>query len=338
MVRPGTLMDARAESPVDGSSDGQSLPRLKVAVLMGGKSAERRVSLDSGDTVVRALTEAGLIATPVVLEAEHITPLEKLDFDVVFVAMHGPFGEDGRVQDLLEAEGYVYTGSDAPSSRLAMDKLASKAVLEQAGIPVPPGEALEGDASPFDIIRAVERIGLPAVIKPCAQGSSIGVTIVRERGDVAAAFERAAALGSHVLLESFVGQRELAVGILEDRPLPVVELVTRREFYDYESKYIDGITEYLFDFELPEGHYARIQQIALDTHKVLGCRDFARVDMRYSETEGPYVLELNSIPGLTSHSLLPKAAARAGISFPRLVRGIVELAAARRSAKRQPDL
>jgi len=319
---------------VETSSDAKSAPALKVAVLMGGTSPERDVSVESGNAVVRGLTEAGLVATGVVLERDDIQPLGELDFDVVFIALHGTFGEDGRVQELLDAAGYEYTGSDAASSRLAMDKFASREVLGRSGIPVPRCEMLAAGASPFDVIRAVERIGLPAVVKPRRQGSSLGVTIVAERGQVAAAFEKAAALDSHVLVETFVGQRELAVGILDDEPLPIVELVTKRGFYDYESKYVDGFTDYLFDFDLPEGQYERIQRIALDTHRALGCRDFSRVDMRYGEPDGAFVLELNSIPGLTSHSLLPKAAARAGIPFPLLVRTMVELAVARRSARR----
>jgi len=306
---------------------------LTVAVLMGGTSAERDISLETGKAVMKGLTDAGVKAIDVVLESNDIAPLLCLTFDVVFVALHGTFGEDGRVQQLLEDEDLAYTGSDPAASRLAMDKSASKRLFREAGLLTPPGVEFCASASPAKIAAAADIFGYPVIIKPVCQGSSFGATIVDCAERLAPAFVEAARFDERVLVEQVVGEREFTVGILDDRPLPVIELITSETHFNYKAKYCQGYTEYVFDFKLPAAETKRIQESALAAHLALGCRDFSRVDFRYGRLEGPYVLELNTIPGLTSHSLVPKAAARAGMDFSDLVVRMVLMAARRRTGK-----
>jgi D-alanine-D-alanine ligase len=307
---------------------GGNLPT--VAVVMGGTSSEREISIRSGQAVVKALARAGYPVAEVVINEDSIRRLEGLKFDVVFVALHGAVGEDGRIQELLEARSITYTGSGPEASRLAMDKIASKDIFRSRGIPTPPDAVLSCGASEKEVKKAARKLGLPVVIKPACEGSSIGVHIVREASALADAFADASALGEKVLMEKFVGDREFTVGVLDDMPLPVIELVTSRQFFDYEAKYEDGYTQYLFDFELPERERGALQRFALEAHRALGCRDFSRVDLRLAAPSDIYVLEVNSIPGLTGHSLVPKAAARAGIPFAELVVKLVGLALARK--------
>ncbi|MBN1558297.1 MAG: D-alanine--D-alanine ligase [Lentisphaerae bacterium] len=288
-----------------------------VAVLLGGPSAEREVSLRSGAAVVQGLREAGYRARPVDVrdEAFDLPP----DCEAVFIALHGAFGEDGRAQALLDARQIPYTGSGAAASRAAFDKAATKRILDAHGIRTPAYEILRNGAA--------RRLPLPVVVKPTRQGSTIGVHRVRRAGDEAAAVRDAFTYGPEVLVERYIAGRELTVGIVGGTALPVLEIVAPEGWYDYGAKYTAGRTAYKVPAPLDDRTAQTCREMALRTFRALNCRGFARVDFRLGEDGCPYVLELNTIPGFTETSLLPKAAAAAGIAFAPLCGRIMELAA-----------
>jgi D-alanine-D-alanine ligase len=295
---------------------------LAVTVLSGGPSSEREVSLKSGRAVTAALETLGHNVT-----VSDITPdkLDALDIpaDLVFIALHGAFGEDGRVQSLLEERGIRYTGSGAAASALAMDKVATKCRFVEAEVPTPQFEVVTA----ADVDRVVETWPLPVVVKPIAEGSSIDIQIIRDAATLRSELQRLTARYGSCLLEAFVSGYELTVGILGNQALSPIEIRTKREFYNYEAKYIDNDTEYRFDIDLPPAVLAEVQALSVRAHQSLGCRHFSRVDWLVDrQTHQPYALEVNTIPGFTDHSLLPKAAGRAGLSFPQLCGRIIELA------------
>jgi D-alanine-D-alanine ligase len=243
----------------------------------------------------------------------------------VFIALHGEFGEDGTVQAELDARRIPYCGSGAAASRLAMDKAASKRRLERADVPTPPYAVFDRTNRPTPCLEP----GPPVVVKPVASGSSVDTCIARDRDHARRAIGAVVDKYGAALMERYVSGPELTVGILGDRALPVCEIRTKREFYDYQAKYLDDDTQYLFDLELPPALLTHVQQLGLAAHRALGCRAFSRVDVMVdAKTLRPYVLEVNTIPGFTSHSLLPKAAQRVGISFEQLVQRIIELSMA----------
>jgi D-alanine-D-alanine ligase len=288
---------------------------------------EREVSLNSGKAVYDALVRIGHRAVLRDINPDDLSALEpssgKIDF--VFIALHGEFGEDGTVQAELDRRGLPYCGTAAAASRLAMNKAGSKRRFDEAGIPTPPYEMVRSPE--FDGLPA--RVALPAVVKPVASGSSVDTSIVRTEEDLAAAIADVVGRYGEALVERYISGKELTVGILGERALPVCEIRTNREFYDYQAKYIDDDTQYLFDLDLPVALLKRVQAMSVEAHKALGCRVFSRVDwMVDSDTLDPFVLEVNTIPGFTSHSLLPKAAARVGISFDDLCARIIELSTA----------
>ncbi|MFU8779527.1 MAG: D-alanine--D-alanine ligase [Kiritimatiellia bacterium] len=284
-----------------------------VAVLMGGISAERDISLRSGAAAAAGLRACGYAVTTMDLQSEHFTLPDGID--VVFLALHGTFGEDGKIQALLDTKGIPYTGSGAVASRTAMDKAAAKLAWQRAGVPTAPFCVLsEGACVSFP---------LPAVVKPVSQGSSIGVHLVREEGEWAAALADAFRYDARVMVEAYVPGRELTVGILDDEALPVVEIVAADGWYGFGAKYTPGQTRYVVPAEI-SGQVARhLQKTALDAFRVLGCTGFGRVDFRLPPDGDPMVLEVNTIPGLTETSLLPKAAAVAGICFGALCERIL---------------
>lgn len=302
-------------------SEDRAATKLAITVLAGGPGAEREVSLQSGAAVAAALVELGHTVTVRDISPADLSALQ-VPADFVFIALHGEFGEDGDVQNLLARCGLVFSGSDTQASALAMDKAATKRRLAEAGIPTPRYEVhRHGQDS-----QSLSRWPLPAVIKPIGSGSSVDIYIVRDPAALETSLERVAGRYGAALVEQYVDGPELTVGILGDQALPVCQIRTKREFYDYQAKYVDDDTEYLFDLDLPRELLARIQGLSVQAHDVLGCRDFSRVDwMVDARTLQPYVLEINTIPGFTSHSLLPKAAARVGISFSRLCQKIVDL-------------
>ena len=297
-----------------------------VAVLLGGRSPEREVSLVSGKKVVEALESKGYAVAPVdPLDRDWIAQLQGIKPDVVFNALHGDWGEDGRVQGVLDYLGYAYTHSGVAASALAMDKQRAKAVLREAGILCPEGQLI----SRFDAARD-HVMKPPYVAKPNAQGSSVGVVIVPEGAN-----QPPAILGSEdwpyedeVLIECFVPGRELTVAVMDDKPLTVTEIVPKTAFYDYDAKYSDGGSVHQLPADVPQAVFDQCMQEALKAHKVLGCRGLTRSDFRYDpESNSVWLLEINTQPGMTPTSLAPEQAAHCGIGFPELVAWMVENAA-----------
>jgi len=297
-----------------------------VGVLYGGISSEREISLATGEAVARALGDVGY---PVRLLDVRDVPIGELSLeqmDVAFIALHGAFGEDGGVQSVLEVQGVPYTGSGVRASRLAMDKVASKLCFRGAGVPTPP--FVEIEAAWHDEVRidAAHTLGFPMVLKPACQGSSVGITVVRDESQLPRAIAHAFEFDDRVIAESYVTGRELTVGILDDQPLPIIELLFEGDLFSYSVKYTKGAATHVVDPDLPPGMTERVKLAAIAAHRSLGCRGCTRVDFRLAAGGEPYVLEVNTIPGMTETSLLPDAAAAVGISFPALCELGVNLA------------
>ncbi len=289
----------------------------KVAVLMGGWSAERAVSLNSGQAVLDALCRQGVNAHGLDVRRETVMrDLIEGDFDRGFIILHGPGGEDGVIQGALEVLGLPYTGSGVMASALAMDKLRSKQLLEGAGIPTPPYLVLEQD---FDPDYVVATLGLPVMVKPALEGSSIGMSKVNETEELVQAWHQAAAFKGKVLVERWIEGREYTVAILGNTPLPAICLETPQDFYDYEAKYQANDTRYLCPCGLATEEEQRLQRLALAAFQALGAEGWGRVDLMCTQDGTPFVIELNTVPGMTDHSLVPMAAKAAGINFDQLV-------------------
>ena len=298
----------------------------RIGVLCGGPSREREISLRSGQAVHEALLSLGLESIKVTLsqDPERIADeIRAAGISCAFVALHGWFGEDGTIQSILEQMQIPYTGSGVEACRYGMDKVFSRRRWSAAALPIARWALADSDSAP----RRAYSIGFPLVIKPVSEGSSLGANIVDSETELAPAVEEAASFGKGVLLEEYLPGAELTVGILRDEPLPVVQVVPKRRFYDYEAKYTHGLTDYRAPAPLPDTARDLVQQVALRAHSVLGCRGFSRVDLILVPDRGPVLLELNPIPGMTQSSLLPKAAAAAGISFPELCRQMLASAA-----------
>ena len=309
---------------------------MKVAVLKGGPSLERQVSLRSGARVEDALARLGHDVRPVDVGADFIEQLEADRPDVAFLALHGRGGEDGTVQELLDIVGIPYTGSGVLACMRSVDKVLTKHLLIEAGLPTPDffafSETAFRELGAAEALPAIEeRLAFPIVVKPAAQGSALGVKFARSARDVPAALVAAFSYDSRVLLERHVAGRDVAVSLLDGQPLPVVEAVPREEdFYDFESRYEIGRTDFVCPANLSPECTARTQELALATYKLLGCRGFARVDLMVEDsTDEPLVLEVNAIPGLTETSLLPMAAEATGIGFDDLIAKILDLALTR---------
>ena len=300
---------------------------------MGGVSSEREVSLHSGEGVANALRAAGFDVIDAIVDSRDLSCLEGVDVDVVFVALHGAFGEDGGVQRLLEESGLPYTGSDPEASRVAMDKVESKKRFIAAGLAIPEFETLDRIPDNAWTGALASRMGPTLVVKPSAQGSSIGVSIV-EPDELGAAVAEALTFDGRAVVERYVRGREITVGIVGRRALPVIELRPHHKFFDYTAKYTKGETDYVIGPDLPGGVAAEAQRMALEAFDCLGCRDLARVDMIYGDDGTVYVLEVNTIPGFTETSLVPMAAAAEGRDFPALCGDIVRMALGRVSATR----
>ena len=303
---------------------------MKVAVLGGGVGREREVSLESGRCVAEALRRAGLEVVASDIRPDDMRILDRRDVDVFFLALHGEFGEDGQLQQVFEDRGLIYTGSGPEASRLAFDKVVSKQLLARAGVPVAPGVEFTGSTEPAELDRQLRELGERLVVKPIRQGSSVGVHIVGSRQDAVAAARQVFTEFGDCMIESFLRGRELTVGVLGRQALPIIEIRSQTDFYDYHAKYVDDRTQYLFDTIEDPAVQARLQRAALACFDALGCRDFARVDFILSDDGTPYALEVNTIPGFTTHSLLPKAAGRIGLSMDQLCAGIVRTALAQR--------
>jgi D-alanine-D-alanine ligase len=310
----------------------------RVAVLKGGRSLERQVSLRSGARVEDALERLGHDVVSLDVGQDLINRLREAAPDVAFIAMHGRDGEDGTVQELLEILDIPYTGSGVLACVRATDKVLAKHLMIEAGIPTPEffafSETAFRELGAADALPAIEeRLDFPIVVKPSSQGSALGIKFARSAADVPAALVAAFSYDSRVLLERYVDGRDLAVSILDDQPLPVVEAVpTGDGFYDFEARYEIGRTEFVCPATLPGGLTEQAQELALRTYRLLGCSAFGRVDLMLGGDGELTVLEANPIPGLTETSLLPQAAEATGISFDELVGRIVELALERAPA------
>ena len=293
----------------------------KVAVLMGGLSAEREFSLMSGNGVLQALRSRGVDAHAFDPAERDLGELKKDGFERCFIALHGRFGEDGTVQGALELLGIPYTGSGVMASSMAIDKIMTKRVMISEGLPTPRYRLLRrGTYSASDIAAVPDELGLPLIVKPAREGSSIGLTKVTERSAMAAAVAQAEQLDADVLCEQFISGDEVTCPVLGTgagaRALPVIRIVAPDGNYDYQNKYFTDTTQYLVPCGLPEGEEAAIQQLVLDTFRILNCRGWGRADVMIDRlTRKPYLLEINTSPGMTSHSLVPMSARAAGISY-----------------------
>jgi D-alanine-D-alanine ligase len=305
---------------------------IKIAVLRGGVGREREVSLQSGRCVADALRDAGAEVIESDIRPDDLTILDQPDIDVFFIALHGRFGEDGQLQQILDDRGLTYTGSDAQASRLAFDKVVSKRLFAESGVPVAPTVEYPPDANPANIQAQLQGLGDRFVVKPICDGSSVGVHIVDGPAEAVASAQKVAAELGDCMIEPFIAGPELTVGILGRQTLPIIEIRPKTQFYDYQAKYIDDHTQYLFDTVSDEHLSTRIHQSALACFDALDCRDFARVDFILAEDATPYVLEINTIPGFTTHSLLPKAAAQAGFPMADLCLRIARDAFSRKSS------
>jgi D-alanine-D-alanine ligase len=288
----------------------------KIAVLKGGPSAEREVSLASGAAVARALRSLDYEVVEVDVTGHDVRWPEGCE--AAFIALHGTFGEDGELQALLEARGLPFTGSGSVSSRTSFDKVATKRILERQGIATPRYEVLTPGQA--------RTLPLPVVVKPPRQGSSIGISKVFEESAWPAALDAALKLDTEALVETFIEGAELTVGVVGEQVLPIVEIRAPEGYYDYRAKYTKGLTEYLVPAPLDEATTRACQSLAWRTFTALECRGLGRVDIRLTPDGHPFVLELNSIPGFTETSLLPKAARAVGLEFPALCEKILNLA------------
>jgi len=293
---------------------------------MGGVGQERDISIQSGRCVAEALEKAGFNVVTADIRPDNMDILEDDGIDVFFITLHGKFGEDGQLQQILEDRSLLYTGSGPVASRLAFDKMASKKAFARAGVATAAAIEFNTDS---DIRKSKEQLlefGDNFVVKPVRQGSSIGVSIVSDRHKVIAAAQETLKKFGDCMIEKFVPGREVTVSILCGQALPIIEVRTKTGFYNYHAKYLDQRTEFLFDTISDPAAVRNIEAVALDCFDVLGCRHFARVDFILSDDGIPYALEVNTIPGFTNHSLLPKAAAKVGLTMSNLCTNIIEAA------------
>ncbi len=289
---------------------------------MGGFSREREISLKTGKAIVKALTEKGYTAAGIDVGKDVADVLLREKIDLAFLALHGRFGEDGTVQGMLEMMRIPYTGSGVLASALALHKVMTKKVIACENIPTPRFEVLSRGEIDKERVQA-SSLALPRVVKPAREGSTIGISIVREEKEWLPALKEAAKYDEEILVEEFISGKEITVGILEDIPLPIVEIVPRSGFYDYHSKYTKGETEYVIPARIAREKYLYAQEISMKAFHALRCSGCARVDLMTDEAENPYVIDVNTMPGMTETSLLPQAASYAGIPFEDLIERIL---------------
>ena len=299
----------------------------RVVVVYGGHSAERDVSLKSGAAVLAALTRSGVDAVGYDLAEGGVAGLEALAPDSVFIALHGRGGEDGCLQGALELAGIPYTGSGVMASALGMDKLRTKALWSAAGLPTPESIALSPSA---DWSEVVERLGLPLIVKPVHEGSTIGITIVRDRGELEAAYADAARFDAKVMAERFVVGDEFTLSVLGDTVLPAIRVEVPNGFYDYEAKYLSNDTLYHLPCGLDAAQETALGELCLAAFDSVGCEGWGRVDVMRDGDGKFWLIEVNTVPGMTDHSLVPQSAAHAGIGFDELVVRILATAQGRR--------
>lgn len=298
----------------------EGLNKYKIAVIAGGFSSERDISLKSGRAVFQSLSKGGLTVEFIDLNKDnYLNFIDEYDFDIAFIALHGKFGEDGQVQKQLELKNKKYTGSSPKSSIDALDKIKSKVIFSDAGLNVPE----------YSIIKVNQQVKefsfkVPCVVKPRFEGSSVGLYVVQDEKNLKSSILEALKLDQDVIVEAFISGREVTVGVLDGKALPVVEIKAPNGIYDYGAKYLVSDTEYIVPAQLSEKIYAACLNAGLKAHNALGCRGFSRTDMRVSDQGIPYVLEVNTIPGLTERSLLPMAAESMGLDFFQLCVKMIE--------------
>lgn len=302
----------------------------RIGVLMAGPSTEKKISLKSGHAVCAALETCGLEVVPVIIKTdkreENIRLLRLKKIDCAFIALHGRFGEDGGIQKILNSLKIPYTGSGAKASKLAMDKIASRKIFQKHGLKVPRSSILiKGLREQSDF----KDLGLPLVVKPATHGSSIGLSIVSSHKDIRKAIDLAFRFDTRVIIEEYIKGRELTIGILEEKAMPVIEIIPKHAFFDYQAKYKKGLTDYKVPAKLNNKVSLSVKKAALEAHRLLGCFGCSRVDIILGGRDEPFILEVNTIPGLTETSLLPKAARNIGIDFSTLCLKLIRLAYAK---------
>jgi D-alanine-D-alanine ligase len=300
-----------------------------IGVLMGGYSSEREISLKSGLAVVESLRKVGCSVVPIdinVRERDRIKDvLMSANLGVGFIALHGALGEDGTIQSILEELRIPYTGSGVAASVCAFNKVATQRILKEHRLPVPEFCVVHKDAVDIDsIVRAIGTF--PVVVKPACEGSSIGVTLARQKEDLSVALTEAFRYGKEAIVERFIPGRELTVGIMDREALPIVEIKPQKQFFDFEAKYQKGMTEYIVPAPLAPELAREIQSIGLQAHQAVGCEVYSRVDFRLDPDNRPFILEINTIPGFTETSLFPKAARQAGMEFTDVCLRLIKLA------------
>ena len=295
----------------------------RIGVLAGGVSAEREVSLRSGNAIYKALDDLGYNAVLIDPSEDLCASLKAEGIEIVFIALHGGYGENGAVQGLLEVLGIPYTGSGVLASALAMDKEASKKLFLYHNVPTPPFKIIKNSELITHYSSLITGFNMPWVIKPANEGSSIGVSIVKADNELPDALKTAFSYGD-ILIEKYIKGREIQIGIMGQKALGGVEVRTSLEFYNYEAKYTAGHTQYILPPEVGDQVYDRLKKTALDAHNALGCRGATRVDLILDESGNPFVLEVNTIPGMTATSLLPKIVGLAGMGFPDLIEAILK--------------
>jgi D-alanine-D-alanine ligase len=304
----------------------------RIGVLMGGESSERDISIRSGLAIYQGLQELGYNAVPIDISKDIVNTLKKEKIKLAFLALHGGIGENGAIQGMLEVLGIQYTGSGVLASALAMDKEVSKKIFIYHGLPVAPFSVISRKSKvksqkTADFQLPAVDFSLPWVVKPVEEGSSIGVSMVKEEKDLSSALEKAFSLGQRVMIEKFITGKEIHIGVLGHKVLGGVEVRPSLEFYNYEAKYTSGLTDYIIPPEIDETTYERAKDVALKAHMALGCSGASRVDLRIDESSNvPNILEVNTLPGMTTTSLLPKIAKSAGLSFNNLIEEIIRLA------------
>lgn len=294
----------------------------KIGVLLGGTSAEREISLKTGEAVLTSLKRQGFAAVRIDVDQAVAEVVRKEKIDLAFIALHGPKGEDGTIQGLLEVLGVPYTGSGVLASALGMNKIFSRKIFQFHNLSVPPYVILH----PGDHFSQISRtLGLPLVVKPSRQGSSVGVSIVRQEDQLSRAVGLAFRYDPEILVEKYIRGKEVHVGILGDQALGAIEILsnTSTSFYDYEAKYTPGMSRHIFPARLSQAVYQKSLDDALAAHRALGCSGYSRVDLIVDESGTPYILEINTLPGMTQTSLLPEIAQGVGIDFDTLVAKIL---------------
>lgn len=300
----------------------EEMLKKRIGVLLGGRSAEREISLLSGQAILAALGDKGYLAFPIEADESLAQRLREEKIEIAFIGLHGRLGEDGAVQGLLEIMRIPYTGSGVLASALAMNKVISRQIFSHHSLPVPNYLVLH-HSEVRDLAKPSWPFSWPVVVKPCQEGSSVGVSIIANAQALPAALEKAFSYDSEIIVEEYIKGREISVGILDNQALGAIEIVPKMEFYSYEAKYTEGLTQHIFPAPLTKADYERVLSLALKAHLSLGCEGATRVDLLLRENGEPVVLEVNSLPGMTPLSLLPEIARGVGITFPDLVERIL---------------